>query len=153
MKNSRQKKTQKDGIKDIDEKQRDEEKCPKTKSIIEFAVKFSRKKNDVIKPTTRFFSGKMLIFAKISFENFTYYLTKTFFFPNKITREIYEKYLIERIYLYSVLTDTDSICVFFIFICKPKRDLPDRQFRDVLFEVIKTNKILERFFRFRVMIA
>ena len=76
MKKSRQK-TQKNSIKDIDEKLEDKEKCPKTKSIIEFDTtlqhkKFSHKKNDVIKPTTRLFSGKMLMFTKISFESFMY---------------------------------------------------------------------------------
>ena len=40
MKKSRQK-TQKNSIKDIDEKQKDKEKCPKTKSIIEFDTALS----------------------------------------------------------------------------------------------------------------
>ena len=35
MKKSRQKKHEKNTVKDIDEKQKNEEKCPKTKSIIE----------------------------------------------------------------------------------------------------------------------
>ena len=51
----------------------------------------------------------------------------------------------ERVLSYGVLTDTDSICVFFIFICKPESDLPDAQFRDILFEVICENQILKRF--------
>ena len=46
---------------------------------------------------------------------------------------------------YSVLMDTNYICAFFTFICKPQCDLPDSQFRDVLFEVIKANRISERF--------
>ena len=87
----------------------------------------------------------MLIFIKISLESFTFDLTKIFFFLNKNTQEIYEKYLTKRIYLYSVLTDANSICVFFIFTCKPECDFPDSQFRDVLFEVIKANRIWERF--------
>ena len=77
-------------LKKIDEKQKDEEKCPKTKSIIEFDTLLSCrikglavKKNSEIKPTTRFFSGKMLMFAKVSLESFVYDLTETFFFPNK----------------------------------------------------------------------
>ena len=41
MKKSRQKKYTKNSIKDIDEKQKDEEKCPKTKSIIEFNTTLS----------------------------------------------------------------------------------------------------------------
>ena len=40
--------------------------------------------------------------------------------------------------------DTDSICVFLIFICRPESNLPDGKFRDVLFEVIKENETLHR---------
>ena len=53
--------------------------------------------------------------------------------------------MIERISPYSNLTDTDNICVFFIFICKPESCTPDSQFRDVLLEVIIKNNILHRF--------
>ena len=96
MKKSIKKKHNKNLINDLDQKQNeDEEKCPKTKSITEFdssiacSIKsLAVKKNDAIKPTTRFFSGKMLMFAKVSIESFTYELTETFFFPNKRTREI-----------------------------------------------------------------
>ena len=59
-------------VKEVDEKTKDEEKCSKTKSIIEFdpsltcsitrlVVKKKRNK------TTRFFNGKMLMFAKVLF--------------------------------------------------------------------------------------
>ena len=87
----------------------------------------------------------MLIFSKIFLESFAYDFTETFFFPNKKTRRIYNKYMVERVFPYSVLTDTDSICAFFIFICKVKSDLPDSKFRDVLFEMIVENEILHRF--------
>ena len=53
--------------------------------------------------------------------------------------------MMERIFPYSVLMDTGSICVFFIFICKPKSNFPDEKFRDVLFEVIRGNEILHQF--------
>ena len=87
----------------------------------------------------------MLMFSKIYRESFAYDLTETYFFPNKNTREIYNKYMNERVFPYSVLTDADSICVFFIFICKPESDSLDSKFRDVLFEVIVENEILHRF--------
>ena len=41
MKKSKQKKHWKNTLKDKDEKQKDEEKCPKTKSIIEFDLTLS----------------------------------------------------------------------------------------------------------------
>ena len=46
---------------------------------------------------------------------------KYFSFNTKKMKEIYNKYMVVRILPYSILTDTDSICVFFIFICKPER--------------------------------
>ena len=85
------------------------------------------------------------MFAKVLLESFAYDLTETFFFPNAQTEEIYIYYMIERIFPYSILTDTDSICIFFIFICKPENCAPDSVFRDVLFEVIIKNDVLHRF--------
>ena len=42
-------------------------------------------------------------------------------------------------------TDTDSICIFFIFIWNPKSSIQDSKFEDILFAVIKENEILHRF--------
>ena len=103
------------------------------------------KKNEMVKPKSRFFSGKMLMFARVSLESFTYDLIETFFFPAKKTREMYEKYMIENFFPFSVLTDTDSICIFFVFIFKLESRLQDSKFRDILFDVIKENEILHRF--------
>ena len=59
-------------VKEVDEKTKDEEKCSKTKSIIEFDPSLTcsitrlvakKKRNK----TTRFFNGKMLMFAKVLF--------------------------------------------------------------------------------------
>ena len=87
----------------------------------------------------------MLMFTKVSLESFIYDLTKTFFFPNKKAKDIYNKYMIERIFPYSILTDTYSVWVFFIFVCKPGSCIPDSEFRDVLFQVIINNDVLHRF--------
>ena len=51
----------------------------------------------------------------------------------------------ERIFPYSVLTDTESIYVFFNLICKPESNLPGENFRDLLFEVIGENESLHWF--------
>ena len=53
--------------------------------------------------------------------------------------------MIEIIFPYSILTDTDSICLFFIFICKPESCAPDSVFWNVLFEVKIKNDVLHRF--------
>ena len=54
-------------------------------------------KNNVITPTSRYFNGKMLMFAK---------------------------YMIERIFQYHVLTDIDSTCIMVVFICKLEKRTP-----------------------------
>ena len=108
-------------------------------------MSYREKNNNSVKPTSKLFRAKMLMFAKISLESFTYELTETFFFRNRRTRKIYNKYMIERIFPYSVLTDTGSICVFFIFICKPESNLLNSKFRDILFKAIVEDEILHRF--------
>ena len=93
----------------------------------------------------RFFCGKMLMFANVLIENFIYDLTEIFFFPNEWTKEIYNYYMIDRIFPYSIITDTDSICIFFIFIRKLDSCAPDLVFRDFLFEVVIKKDVLHRF--------
>ena len=72
-------------------------------------------------------------------------LPKHFSSQTKKAKEIYNKYMIKRTFPYLILTDTDSICAFYIFICKSESCMPDSQFRDVLFEVIINNDVLHRF--------
>ena len=59
-------------------------------------------------------SGKLLMFAKLSLKSFIYSLVELSYFPqeNPVVTEIYEKYKIERIFCYHVLTDTDSTRLF-----------------------------------------
>ena len=94
----------------------------------------------------RFFCGKMLMFANILLENFVYDLTEIFFFPNEWTNfEIYNYYMIVRVFPYSIITDTDSICIFLIFIRKLESCAPDLVFRDFLFEGVIKKDVLHRF--------
>ena len=55
-------------------------------------------------------SEKLLMFAKLSLKSFIYSLVELLAFPeeNPIVHQIYDKYNIEWIYCYHVLTDTDS---------------------------------------------
>ena len=75
-------------------------------------------------------------------------ISQRLFFSDKKTKESSGKYMIEQMFHYLVMTDTDSICVLFIFIYRPESNLPDGKFIDVLFEkrnkrkVIKENEIL-----------
>ena len=87
----------------------------------------------------------MFLFAKVSLESSVYDPTEICFFPSKRTKEIYNYYMIERIFPYSILTDRGSICISLIFICKLESCAPDLVFRDFLFEVIVKNDVLNKF--------
>lgn len=94
MKKSRQKAHTKDLVKDIEEKIREEESDLKTKTRNEYdqclvcsvkllPVKKKKKNNNNVTPTTRFFSGKIFVFAKISLISFISDMLKTFCFTSE----------------------------------------------------------------------
>ena len=58
--------------------------CEESASIKSFAIK----KNDQVRVTTRFLSGKMLMFAKLSLMSFIYEIIETFCFPEKKFQQI-----------------------------------------------------------------
>ena len=152
MRSKKRKGHKKDFIRGVDERITSIEREPKTRSMIEFDTEFACsikvlgvKENNQIKPTTRFFSGKMLMFAKLSLKSFIYDLIETIVFPNTTTKDIYKKNDIEYVYIYQILTDTDSTALQFLFICSEKSIKNDREYRDVIFEVISSNDIFKRF--------
>ena len=117
--------------------------CLDSALIQSFAVK---KRNDNVKLTTRFLSGKMLMFAKLSLMSFIYEFLETVYFPDDIiVKKIYEKYLIGKVYIYHVLTDTNSSCLKFIFVSSTDSNISDKKFRDIIFEVIIASKIYNMF--------
>ena len=106
----------------------------KNKMVIEFndydssSVKsIAVKSNTSIKCTTHFMSGKLLMFAKLSLKSFIYLIVELLTFPeeNSIVSKMYEKYEIERIVCYHVLTDTDSTSPQFIIISDPSSTFPE----------------------------
>ena len=101
----------------------DEEYTSNIKSI---AIKKSTKVN----LTTRILNGKMSMFSKVSIKSFAYDLIDVFTFPNQTVKKIYEKYNINRCYLYQNLIDTDSTSVFFVFICDLNCSIDERKSRD-----------------------
>ena len=122
--------------------------------IIEFndhkssAAKLISVKNEsVIKCTTRFMSGKLLMFAKLSLKSFIYSLVELLHFPeeNPIVAAIYEKYKIDEIRCYQILTDTDSTSIQFIVISDPSSTYQECDVRDILFEIFSKTEIRERF--------
>ena len=105
---------------DIDQKIKNSIKSKTTKILIDFNCldsasiqSFAVKKNNNVKLTTRFLSGKMLMFVKLSLMSFIYELVETFYFPDETVKKIYEKYLIEKVYIYHVLADTDMFKIYF----------------------------------------
>ena len=59
--------------------------------------------------------------------------------------EIYKKYLIEKVEIFHILTDTDSSTLKLVFISDPNSDVPEDKFRDINFEVIIATKIYKKF--------
>ena len=87
----------------------------------------------------------MLMFAKLSLMSFIYEILETFCFPNKKIQEIYDKYFIEKVHIYHILTDTDSTCLQFLFISNPKSNICQQKYREIIFKVIITSKIYDKF--------
>ena len=120
-------------------------------SLIEFDQQNSNsmkavmvKKNQNIKPTTRFLSVKMLMLAKVSIKSFVCDIIDVFMFPNDTTKSIYKKYNVEKCYVFQCLTDTDSTSINFIFICEKSSIVDEKNARNIIFEVIVSSKILNR---------
>ena len=59
----------------------------------------------------------MLIFAKLLLKLFVNDMINVFCFPDKTIREIYNRYQIQKCFLYQNLTDTNSTSLFVNFIC------------------------------------
>ena len=65
----------------------------------------------------------MLMFAKLSLKSFIYDLTETFMFPNQKTKRNYDKYQIDYVDVYQILTDTDSTSLQFLLFCKKENTI------------------------------
>ena len=100
-----------------------------------------------IKCTSRFMSGKLLMFAKLSLKSLIYSLVEPLHFPeeNPIVASIYEKYDIEQIFCYQILTYSDSTSIQFIIVSDPASLYPECDVRDILFEFFSKTEIRERF--------
>ena len=122
----------------------------KTKMVIEFnelessSVKTIAVKSQTnVKCSSRFMSGKPLMFAKLSLKSFVYSLVELLHFPeeNPLVASIYEKYKIKEIQCYQILTDTDSTSIQFIIVSDPSSMYPECDVRDILFEIFSKTEI------------
>ena len=126
----------------------------KNKMLLEFndsqssSVKqIAIKTNTSIKCTSRFMSGKLLMFAKLSLKSFIYSLAELLAFPeeNETVQKIYRKYELERIFCYHIFTDADSTSLNFLIISHVDSIFPESKVRDILFEIFSSTEIRERF--------
>ena len=85
------------------------------------------------------------MFTKLSLISFIYQLFETFYFPSDVVKKIFQKYSIEKVCIYRRLTDADGTCLKFICLNDVESEIPDKQFRDILFEIIVASKIYNRF--------
>ena len=65
-------------------------------------------------------------------------------FPNQDIPKIYEKYKINRCYIYQNLTNTDSTSIFFVLICDLNSSINENKSRDIIFEVLIKSRIFDR---------
>ena len=112
----------------------------KIKNVIDFSdqdvasVKaVAVKKKDKVKITTRFMKGKMLMFSKISLKSFVYDIIDIFCFPDTVITDIYKKNDILKVFVYLILTDTDSCSLQFTFINELSCNISEDRARDIIF--------------------
>ena len=115
----------------------------KSASVKSIAVKA----NSSVKCMTQFMSGKLLMFAKLSLKSFIYSLVELSSFPeeNPIVAKIYDKYNIEQVLYYQVMTDTDSTSLQFIIVSDPTSTYPKCNVRNMLFEIFSYTEIRHKF--------
>ena len=115
----------------------DRNECNSMKSIV-------IKGNTTIDVSSRFIKDKMLMFVKLSLKFFVYDMIDVFCFPHETIREIYNRYQIQKCFLYQNLTDTNSISLLFNFICNVDCSVAESEAREIIFECMKKSKIAKR---------
>ena len=84
------------------------------------------------------------MFSEVSINSFVYDLIDLFMLPNQDVQKIYQKYKINKCYLYQNLTGTDSTSLFFIFICDLNCCMIESDSRNIIFEIMITSKVFDR---------
>ena len=64
---------------------------------------------------------------------------------NPIVSNIYDKYDINRLFCYHVLTITDSTSLQFIIVSDPRSTYPECKVRDILFEIFSNTEMRDQF--------
>ena len=63
--------------------------------------------------------------------------------PDQKIQEIYQRYQVEKCYVYQNLTDTDSTSMFFVFICNLNCSVSEEKARNIIFEVMLKSKVFD----------
>ena len=84
--------------------------------------------------------GKMLMFAKLLLKSFVYDMIDVFCFPDETIQEIYNRFQIQKCFLYQNLTDASSTSLFFNFICNVDCFVAESEARKIIFEKIENCK-------------
>ena len=92
------------------------------------------RKNSIKSTAIEKFKGKMLMFSQMSLTSFVYDLISVFCFPDENVKKMYEKYNIQKFFLYQNLTNTDSTTLFFIFVCNMISHVSEKESRNIIFE-------------------
>ena len=115
----------------------------KVKSVVDFSDQdvasikaIAIKKSEKVKITTRFMKGKMLMFSKISLKSFVYDVIDIFCFPDEVISDIYKKNDIIKVFIYLILTDTDSCSLQFTFINRLSSSITEDNARNLIFEIL-----------------
>ena len=92
-------------------------------------------------------SGKLLMFTKLSLKSFIYSLIELLLFPekNRLVQEIYDRHQIERIFVYHILTDTDSTSLQYLVVSSVQSTFTEDEVRNILLEIFSKNEIRDRF--------
>ena len=90
-------------------------------------------KNNFVERNSRFFNDKMFMFAKLFLMGFISESVETFYFLIEIVKEIYNSYKTAKVLPYHVLTDTNGAYMIFMFLCKIGFNMPNDEFRNIIF--------------------
>ena len=73
------------------------------------------------------------MFTKLSLMSFIYDMLETFCFLDEIVQKILQKYMIQKVHIYHVLTDKDNTCLQFLFVSKPDSTICGNKYKDIIF--------------------
>ena len=87
------------------------------------------------------------MFAKLSLMSFIFDMLEAFCFPDEKFQKILQKYMIEKVHIYHVLTTIDRF-VSNLFLSSTQKAISAKKkniYRDIIFEIIIGSKVYDRF--------